>query len=102
MSTRRRTFMRTPRLERIARAINEKLPGYRAEYDPHGGLFVSESGAERRGSRLKVFGPSGECFIDHNAANPLASNDDVGAVIVKRFGHVWDPTWKPTSMSGGR
>jgi hypothetical protein len=86
----------------VARAINEKLPGYRAVYEPRGGFFVTPKGSERIASRLKVFDPEGVLILDHNAADRSVSNDDVGALIVKRFGHVWDPDWEPTSMSGGR
>jgi len=86
------------RLATIAKLINEKVPGVRAEVvegfcntDRHWkGSRLRHPGKGRYGNRLIVRDALGKVVIDHNSAEPYRTNEEVEQTVERLWGRIWE------------
>lgn len=85
------------RLATIAKLINEKVPGFRAEIvegycdtDRKIGRLRYSLGKGRHGNRLVVRNKHGVVVLDHNAAETYRRNEEVLEKIQRYWGRIWE------------
>jgi hypothetical protein len=95
--------MKVVRLATIAKAINEKCPGFTAviekgycNTDRHPkGVMWRIPGKGRRGNRLIVRDAKGQVVINHNSAETYRTNSEVMKKVERLWGRIWEPGVKP-------
>lgn len=88
------------RLKAIAKAINDKVPGFRAEVVEGycntdrriPGTRLIHPGKGRRGNRIIVRDARGKVVIDHNSAEPYRTNAEVLEKVERLWGRIWEET----------
>ena len=95
---------KAPRLDALAKAINEKVPGVAAAIEKGfcntdrkiAGTRLRSPGKGRTGNRLKVYDTQQKVIIDHNSAETYRTNDEAASEVEKLWGRIWEPDVYPS------
>jgi hypothetical protein len=91
--------MKVVRLATIAKAINEKCPGFTAFVDVGYyntdrkivGTHFIHKGKGRRGNRLTVRDRTGKVVLEHDSSDPWRTNSDAMEKVERLWGRIWEP-----------